>query len=312
MTDIANPPRSLRSPPRVAPAVSTLSSRPSPATALSIRMSRTLWRRRAQSWEQQGSTKLTEVVRTVLAHCGHTSGAVAVDLGCGSGQVSLPLARRCRHVVAIDIDPGAAQILHTRATREAVSNIQAVVQPVETVAMGPGSVDLVVSNYALHHLRDADKRQVIGRSFDWLRPGGRLVIGDMMFGRGADPVDREIIRGKVRELIRRGPGGWWRIVKNAWRFLLRLQEKPLTAAAWESIIREAGFANVRTSRVAAEACVISADKPRPRAVTAPGVSETPDLWTVSAILVPPIATAGVGDLEQDGGNKQDPRRACHY
>lgn len=39
------------------------------------------------------------------------------------------------------------------------------------------------------------------RSFTWLRPGGRLVIGDMMFGRGADAADREIIRAKIRSLI---------------------------------------------------------------------------------------------------------------
>jgi ubiquinone/menaquinone biosynthesis C-methylase UbiE len=203
---------------------------------------------------------LTRVVRALLAKCGETSDTVAVDLGCGSGQVTVPLARSCRHVVAIDIDTHAIELLSARATREAVTNIQAVVHPAETLDLGSESVDLVVSNYALHHLRDADKRMLIERSFRWLRPGGRLVIGDMMFGRGADPADREIIWEKVRELIRRGPGGWWRIVKNGSRFLLRLQEKPLRPGAWESIIREAGFTNVRTSRVVAEACVISATK----------------------------------------------------
>src|ERR1019366_4138290 len=99
------------------------------------------------------------------------------------------------------------------------------------------------------------------RSFGWLRPGGRLVIGDMMFGRGSDPADRQIIWDKLRELAGRGPGGGWRIVKNGCRFMFRFQEKPLMPAAWESIVREAGFVNVKTSRVVAEACVISATKP---------------------------------------------------
>jgi hypothetical protein len=83
----------------------------------------------------------------------------------------------------------------------------------------------------------------------------------MMFGRGADSVDRTIITTKVRGLIGRGPGGWWRLLKNAARFGLRLGEKPLPTAKWEALVRQAGFGDVRTARVVAEACVLSATKP---------------------------------------------------
>jgi SAM-dependent methyltransferase len=229
-------------------------------------MSRMLWGRRAQRWERHGAAGLTKVVRTLLAKCGETSDAVAIDLGCGSGQVTFPLARRCRHVVAVDVDSHAIEMLRGRATREGVTNVQAVVQPIETLDLDPGSVDLVVSNYALHHLRDVDKRALVERSFDWLRPGGRVVIGDMMFGRGADRTDRQIIWGKVRVLIRRGPAGWWRVVKNAARFTFRIQDKPLKPAEWEAIVRRAGFSDVEIARVVAEGCVISAVKPADEAV----------------------------------------------
>ena len=83
-----------------------------------------------------------------------------------------------------------------------------------------------------------------------------------MFGRGGDAQDREIIRSKLFALASRGPAGWWRILKNVWRFVLRVQEKPLTVAAWEGIAHEAGFADVRITRVVAEACVMSARKRR--------------------------------------------------
>ena len=235
-------------------------TRHSPIRALAIGMSRMLWRHRAERWEQEGSTQLGKVVEAVLAECGAARTAVAVDLGCGSGQVTFPLAQRCSHILAIDIGEQAIAILSDRAEREAVTNIQAIAHPIETLELDPESADLIVSNYALHHLHDADKRYVIERSFGWLRPGGRLVIGDMMFGRGTDATDREIIWKKVRDLARRGPGGWWRIVKNSYRFSFRFQEKPLVPAAWESIVHAAGFENVRTTRVVAEACVISATK----------------------------------------------------
>ncbi len=219
-----------------------------------------LWRHRAERWDQEGSTQLSKVVDAVLAECRKADRAVAVDLGCGSGQVTLPLSPTCSHILAVDIDEEAIAILATRAEDEGVANIQAIAHPVETLQLDPESVDLVVSNYALHHLRDADKREVIARSFGWLRPGGRLVVGDMMFGRGADPGDRQIIWKKIRDLARRGPGGWWRIVKNSYRFIFRFQEKPLIPAAWESIVRDVGFVNVRAERVIAEACVVSATK----------------------------------------------------
>lgn len=250
-------------------------NRVSSASAFAIGMSRLLWQHRAERWDHEGSARLDSVVEAVLERSGDRDGAVAVDLGCGSGQVTFPLAQQCSHVLAVDINAGAIGMLAARSRVDGVDNVQMVVQPVETLGLESGSVDLVVSNYALHHLRDADKRRVIQRAFSWLRPGGRLVIGDMMFGRGANPVDREIIRAKVRALARRGPGGWWRIVQNSCRFLLRFQEKPLRSDAWEEIVREAGFENVSACRVVAEAYVVSAMKP----VGAGGVCDPVGLWS---------------------------------
>jgi SAM-dependent methyltransferase len=242
--------------------VSTIRRRPSPLTAFAIRRSRVLWHRRFEDWDRDGSPGLATVVERVLDECGDLPGAVVADLGSGSGQLSLPLAAKSTHVLAVDINPLALALLAEKANHEGLANIQPVERALETVDLPPESVDLVVSNYALHHLRDVDKRLLIARSFAWLRPGGRLVIGDMMFGRGADRTERELILAKVRALARRGPGGWWRIVKNGWRFMLRFEERPLRSSDWESIVREAGFAEVSTQRVVAEACVLSATKPR--------------------------------------------------
>ena len=84
---------------------------------------------------------------------------------------------------------------------------------------------------------------------------------EMMFGRGINPGDRAIIASKAQSLIRRGPGGWWRLTKNVWRFTFRLREKPLSAAKWELLAYRAGFSEVAISRVLAEACLLSATKP---------------------------------------------------
>ena len=235
--------------------------RASLTTRATLGISRELWRDRAEIWAQEGSSPLSKVVDAVITESGELLGQVAVDLGCGSGQLTFQLGCLCNHVLAVDIDAGAIDLLRTRAGREGLTNIEAIIHPLETLELPPASVDLIVSNYAMHHLRDADKRQLLERSFTWLRPGGRLVIGDMMFGRGLASDDREIIRQKVSILVGRGPAGWWRIVKNAFRFLVRFQEKPLRPAVWQSMVLAAGFENVRAFHVAAEAHVVSMTKP---------------------------------------------------
>jgi ubiquinone/menaquinone biosynthesis C-methylase UbiE len=220
-----------------------------------------LWRGRAQRWDQHGSAPLGRVIGAVLLSSPVSRDAAVLDLGCGSGQVTLPLARRAGRALAVDVSAEAIEMLEGRARREGISNIEGLAQPIETLELEPESFDLVVSNYALHHLRDVDKQAALARTYRWLRPGGRLVVGDMMFGRGGNRRDREIIRSKIRALAARGPAGWWRIVKNVGRFGLRVQEKPLTASAWETLAAAAGFTDVTVRPVVAEACVMSAIKP---------------------------------------------------
>jgi hypothetical protein len=87
------------------------------------------------------------------------------------------------------------------------------------------------------------------------------VIGDMMFGRGLDAENRQIVSTKARSMLSRGPAGWWRLAKNVWRFTLRVGEKPLPIGRWEALARSAGFDAVSTRRVVSEACVLTATRP---------------------------------------------------
>ena len=123
-------------------------------------------------------------------------------------------------------------------------------------------MDLVVSNYAFHHLRDRDKQVAVDHAFRWLRPGGKLIVGDMMFGRGTDARDREIIGSKIALLARKGPGGWWRIVKNASRYLVRVQERPVSMSTWVKMFERAGLTEIEAFPVINEAAVVRGFKPR--------------------------------------------------
>lgn len=231
------------------------------ARGVGILHQRRVWTKRAVSWDHADNPALARVVTAVIDLAQPEPGMVAVDLGAGSGQLTIPLAGRVAQVVAIDISPAMIDLLGENAARAGAGNIDSRVSPIERVDLAPGSVDLIVSNYALHHLRDQDKAAAIQRAVGWLRPGGRVVIGDMMFGRGGSSRDRAIIAGKAQTMLARGPAGWWRVAKNGVRFLARLQERPLAVGRWVELLLEAGLHPVMATPIVAEAAVVVGTKP---------------------------------------------------
>ncbi len=100
------------------------------------------------------------------------------------------------------------------------------------------------------------------RAAQWLCPGGRLVIADMMFGRGGSRRDRAILRQKVAALAAKGIGGWWRIAKNLTCYGLRVgPEHPATPEFWQQALRDAGLTEVCFHPVAAEAGIVCGVRP---------------------------------------------------
>lgn len=227
-------------------------------------LERRAWDRRAENWDHGGAVSLGNVVRAVLTEAATLPGAVAVDLGCGSGRLSIPLARGGATVTAVDISPKMVDLVRANAAREDLHRLSALVSPMERLSVRSGSVDVVVSNYALHHLRDRDKEAVVRAAATWLRPGGRMVVGDMMFGRGKTTRDRRIIRSKVAVMLRRGPSGSWRLVRNVVKFGLRMRERPVSMETWVRYFEEAGLVEVSALPVVAEAAVVVGRKPSPR------------------------------------------------
>lgn len=221
-----------------------------------IWLQRTVWQRRVGSWEHEASPGLERVVAAVVEHAALSPTDEVVDLGCGSGQVSLPAAAVAHHVHGVDISERMVTRLLERARAAGLANVTAEATPLERLRLEPRSVDVVLSNYVLHHLSDRAKAEVARAAYGWLRPGGRLVIGDMMLGRGESASDRAIIAQKVRAFAARGPAGYWRIAKNAVRYVVRVQEKPVSRERWAAILRDAGFDGVEVIPVVSEAAIV--------------------------------------------------------
>jgi 2-polyprenyl-3-methyl-5-hydroxy-6-metoxy-1,4-benzoquinol methylase len=249
------------------------------ATRRATNRQRRVWSRRVSSWDRHGSANLGAVTSAVIGVAAMQPGADVLDLGCGTGQISIPLAIQGANVLGVDVSPAMAGALRVEARRRRLSGLAVVDIPIEELDMAPASVDLVVSSYALHHLRDADKARLVRAAFGWLRPGGQLVIADMMLGRGGSARDRAIIRGKLRVLAGKGPGGWWRIAKNSWRYLVRVQERPISMASWTTLLEQAGFTAITASAVVAEAGLVTGARPQPGRTASQAMAGTAANWS---------------------------------
>ena len=220
------------------------------------------WNARVGTWESQLHTgpAFATVRDALIERAAPRPDDRCVDLGAGTGFLAIPLAARVHSVLAVDIAP--AMLASLRKATPPGSCVEVKVCGLAALDLPAASLDLVVSSYALHHLRHEDKRALVARASTWLVPGGRIVIADMMFGKGASKEDRAILIDKVKALAAKGPGGWWRIFRNVVRFGLGVgAERPASPDFWVQAMRDGGFTDVRFERVVAESGIVSAQRP---------------------------------------------------
>lgn len=222
------------------------------------------WDKRVEQWHSHvtSGAAFEQVLRRLIELSSPKPTDACVDLGAGTGFVTTAMAPLVSSILAVDISAAMAASLAQRAARDGLRNVSTQVSDLKELNLMPASADLVVSSYALHHLSDPDKQALVARAARWLRPGGRLVIADMMFGRGASQRDRDILRQKVIALAAKGPGGWWRIAKNLTRYGLGVgQEHPATPEFWQAALRDAEFTGVVFQPVIAEAGIVRGIRP---------------------------------------------------
>jgi SAM-dependent methyltransferase len=189
-------------------------------------------------------------------------GERALDVGAGTGLLALALAPTCDGVWAIDNAPAMIDHLRTVVAGQGIANIYPLVASATALPLDDGAVDLIVSNYCYHHLGEAEKRQAIAEALRVLRPGGRFVFGDMMFGWSpADDRNREVLGAKIRTMLRRGPAGWLRLLSNALRLLGGRGERPASPEWWRIALLEGGFDEIEVSVLAHEGGIAVANKP---------------------------------------------------
>ena len=112
---------------------------------------------------------------------------VVGDLGCGTGQVAAALAPFVARVIAVDRSGDMLQAARRRV-RDA-GNVEVRRGDLEALPIADGELDAATLLLVLHHI--PDPAAVLVEAARVLRPGGRLVISDML------PHDHEEYRQQM-------------------------------------------------------------------------------------------------------------------
>ncbi len=185
-----------------------------------------------------------------------------LDIGAGTGLLSLAAAPHVARVIALDQSPAMCRHLESNFTRFQITNAQILQNTTTALQLADGTVDVALSNYCFHHLCDADKRRALAEILRVLRPGGRLVFADMMFRIGiTNRRDRSVIALIVKRMMRHGPAGLFRVLKNAARIVIGPREHPARAEWWHEALLAVGFVEVSVRALEHEGGIAVARKP---------------------------------------------------
>lgn len=198
---------------------------------------------------------------SILERASIRPGETVLDVGSGTGLLTLPSAAVAEKVWAVDISSGMCGYLDTKARSAGLVNVEPVVASAASIPLVDEVVDVAVSNYCFHHLDAAGKMSALAEVHRVLAPGGRLVLGDMMFSlQMSDDRNRQVLRSKIRAMLAKGPAGVLRLVRNGIRVLSGRWEKPATPEWWRGALADAGFEAVRVEALDHEGGIASARK----------------------------------------------------
>ena len=158
----------------------------------------------------------------------------ALEIGCGTGAFARLLAKRCKHVVALDLSSEMIRVARARSAQ--FDNLEFQLADAMHWNFPQSHFDFVCSIATLHHL---NQRELLVTIKDSLKPDGVLVVLDL--------VQSDSLVERMCDVIGYGVSGGLRLIHNG-----RLQPPAEVRKAWEQHGKHDSYLTIRQVRTLAD------------------------------------------------------------
>ena len=197
-------------------------------------------------------SKMVQIALEVLPFPA-TAALRAIDLGIGTGYFTECFLNKFPNsrVLGIDGAPAMMELAKARL-RSSESRVEFAIgdfRNLRELAPDAGTVDIVFSAYALHHLNRLDKEMVLSRVVELLTLGGWFVNADLIVADSPE-LESRLQQIRIDGIVERGGGADSRFADSALtrQFLADLElkeaDQPLTLAEDLALLGSSGLTNV--------------------------------------------------------------------
>ena len=183
---------------------------------------------------------------------GVKDGDHVLDVGCGTGLLSLKFLKRAEcHVTAVDSSVDMLKLLQGKVDKLHLQpRVRCLRQDATTLRFDRGSFDIAAATVALHHVEN--KLPMLKTLRAILKPGGRLVIGEVDVDTTGDHADPkrlarilDFLKAEiVLALKESGVAAFSRMYDNGRKHILNQGEYCVSARQWKALCLQAGFRRV--------------------------------------------------------------------